>query len=432
MDVIGVLELVVFGWLTIYAMICVRCISQGRRESLLFVGLAHYAAFALPLLADVVFGPPSYLSQPGLHYACTDPFTRVLYCVCVAVVPLLWIPLLRRCEGDSTLQPALDLGRPRILLGAMVLSLPVIVAAFGPNPESYLTYGALPLTDSGSEIAAYHTVVSALSILAVVAAVGILSHVRNLAQGFFYVAPWWLAAVWLNGKRAAVALSVLMGLLLLWQRGAVHPRRFKMLLGVGVVAVLAYSALYQTFVRGAIQPSAADTYDNLRLDFFRDSRLKLILHSELGARAPVLDYRGETLVFYLTCMVPRSVWPDKPFPYGTYLTAAALDVAPRDLGWTITSSVVDESVANLSWAGLLLAPLLIGVVCTVGDSARTSFTSAVTAVTGSLLLFVQATAFLPLIVTWIALVVSARRRQRRLVQCRPANGFYSAEAVQRY
>ena len=49
-----------------------------------------------------------------------------------------------------------------------------------------------------------------------------------------------------------------------------------------------------------------ESYANIRVDYGRDLVLKQALLSEVEAsREPVLDYRGQSLVFYGTLFVPR-------------------------------------------------------------------------------------------------------------------------------
>jgi hypothetical protein len=155
-----------------------------------------------------------------------------------------------------------------------------------------------------------------------------------------------------------------------------------------------------------------ELYDNLRIDFFRDSRVEMsvfaMLHPE---RMQIVEYPGQTLLFDALFFVPRSVWPDKPWPYAVYFTSSMLSIyPPRSLGWGMTTSWLDEMVANFGWWGLLAAPLSLLAACRLGDSFRWPTLSLLTSLVVVLFLALQLAAFLGVFALWIMLAASVRLR----------------------
>ena len=152
-------------------------------------------------------------------------------------------------------------------------------------------------------------------------------------------------------------------------------------------------------------------YNNFRIDLGRDDVIKLAIYAELNPnRVQILDYSGQSLWFNCVCFIPRSLYPDKPWPYAVYVTSAHLmHTRARPLGWTMTTSWLDESIANLSWAGMAIGPALFPIICRLGDRSSSRLTQILTILVGSLFLVVQLIAFLPLFALWIVSLIMANR-----------------------
>jgi hypothetical protein len=165
---------------------------------------------------------------------------------------------------------------------------------------------------------------------------------------------------------------------------------------------------------------------SFRIDFGRDNGIRLAIFSELNPEyLQILEYRGQSVLFNLTFFVPRSVWPDKPWPYSVYSTAAVFNLRPDYLGWGVTTSWLEEAIANFSWLGFLLGPLLITLVARIGDSTGEPVVSFLTKLVVSLLLTVQLAAWIYLALLWVGALLRAqfikrrneikRRRARRVI-----------------
>jgi len=182
------------------------------------------------------------------------------------------------------------------------------------------------------------------------------------------------------------------------------------------LAFAAFSVLYQSQLRGFTEVEWSKRYNNIRLDYGRDHMMRLTLFAELHSESPpVLEHRGQSLLFDLTMLIPREIWPEKPWPYAVYATAAAFRVPVRYLGWGVTTSWLEEAVANFGWPGLLLGPLLIGSICRIGDSQPDTIVCLLTILVSSMLLAVQVGAFAPLIPIWMFALLAVRARRRRAV-----------------
>jgi hypothetical protein len=115
----------------------------------------------------------------------------------------------------------------------------------------------------------------------------------------------------------------------------------------------------------------------------------------------ILEYRGQSLLFNAVAFISRERWQDKPWPHSVYVTAAALRIKANYIGWGVTTSWLDECVANLGWIGVLLAPLSIGLICRIGDGSGDAVLKIMTIAVTLLLLTVQFAAWSPLGYCWL-------------------------------
>ena len=201
--------------------------------------------------------------------------------------------------------------------------------------------------------------------------------------------------------------------------------------------ILGFSLWYQRAIRNPDVTGWAGTdsaYDGSRLDFFRDDRIKMTLFALLHPEElRVLEYPGQSFLFHATFFVPRAIWNDKPWPYATYFTSTALEIYPaRPLGWGMTTSWLEEPIANLGWAGLILAPLSLALFCRSGDAANWAPMTMLTSLLAVLLMMVEMTAFMALFALWFGFWVflswsdAPYRRQVRSLRA-PSSGLRPGE-----
>ena len=378
---------------------------------------AHFVLCGLPLLLDVLVGPPDYLKLRGFFLSESDPVTFLIFAAYVAVCPVFWFALGCPCNPARGRPSSFD---PRVRRIVRVLSYPTaispgLVALLAPSPDAYLGY-AVPITGALSlDAIDWHHWVATFSVLAVVASAFLLSEYRVLtAARVAFLTATMTASCWLNGKRVIVAIALSLVGYALWSQGVFRGRRLQVALALGALALLTFSLSYQHSVRHADVlgdwSGGQTAYDGTRVDFFRDDRIRLTLFSELHPdQMQILDHRGQSFLFYLTFPVPRDAWPAKPWPYATYFTSAALGLYPaRPLGWGMTTSWLEEVVANCGWFGLLLAPMTLVALCRFGDAIPWTAMRMLTALLAVLLLTVEPIAFMPLFLLWIALYAAAR------------------------
>lgn len=423
---LAALELLTVLWLGAWALRAVLGVARGERQPVLVVLGVHFLFCGLPLLLDRLIGRPLYIYTPGFFIVTRDPPTAAIYCLYVSAAPLFWWWLGR--GRSAPLADEAPTARALIRLRPMFMALiasPLLALILAPDPALYLSYGAAASEQFNSgarslavifeDPARYKDVIFTASFLCLVGTAGLLASYPRIAIAQLYaLAPWWLLAIWLNGKRYIVAMFLFVVGYMLWDRGHLRGGRLAAALSGALLLMTLYSFAYQLAFRGANLQDNDRRYENARMDYGRDDQIKLAIYAELHPeRMRILEHRGQSLLFYLTFPVPRVLWPEKPFPYAVYSTSTALMFSgPRQIGWSLTTTVLEEAVANASWAGMLLGPALVALVCRLGEACRNGMVSALTALIACLFLAVHLNAFMVLFVLWVAVVAWQLWRRR--------------------
>ena len=407
---------VVMVWLTITMVQSARALARGDQRSILFVQIVFYLFFGLPLVLDLVVGPPAFTYQRGFLLGQQDRTTNLIYLGYLAVIPLVFTAAGGPRRPHVAAEPMQQVrGVLRVFAWAAMLALPFVVM-LAPAPEEYARYAVYVGNAPGGN-PGYHSLVTLVATLSVISSVLILTAPNTPAPLRVATMPFLALAVWIHGKRSIVALALLLAVYLLWTRGVLRGRRFLVVSLTAALALGIFSYAYQTAL-GRVDDRpvarseanvASPVYVNYRVDYGRDAVTRQTIYAELHPdELQVLEYRGQSLLFDLLFFVPRRSWPEKPYPYAVYATAAMFDIPPRDMGWGITTSWLEEAIANLGWLGLLAGPLLPALVCRIGDRRRSPFAGLLTVTVASMLLILHLIAFMPLFALWVATVVRRR------------------------
>jgi hypothetical protein len=407
-----VLRLLVLCWLTLMALLALRRLLMGDRHAVLVVLIGHWAFNGLPLLWDLLWGVPAYHRFPNFARAAQDQNAILIQLLFVAIIPVLLalvgLPWRRRDpdhESNELLTiAAVQPGAPTMALHGLLV-LPVILALLSPAPALYLQYGfvADDSLNIPPNMVFFHSFVAMATILAVTAATTLLNSRTDVLRQWLATLPWVVTAIFLMGKRTIIALYLVLLSQRLWDLGLLKGARIPIYLVTIVFVFAMTSVTYQFAVRNiSVQTlPAADYYENLRLDYGRDHTVRTAIYAELHDEK-IMSYRCQALVFDLTFLVPRSVWPEKPYPYSVYLTSYAQGVAPQYSGWTFTTSIFDEALADYGWLGMLIGPTFLGLLCRLADGNRTILFRSLGYIVCVIFLAVQLNAFLLLFLVWFA------------------------------
>lgn len=405
------------GWLLLWVVIAVSRLRRGSFAPVWIVIIIHCFLSGFGPVLDLIVRVPDLHTFPIVESAANDQRTSDIYCAYMAVVPVILAALGHR---RHKLVPRVDEASSTAAVGDVPswlrlgliagMASPVLALICAPDPAVYRHYGAALSMDPGTPVGAFHAYVALFGRIAILSA-GIYNLIRpgpTLHSVMLSALPC-VVGLWLIGKRADVALFLVVFTYSLWRRNLVPPRTLVRGILASTVLMAAFSNYYQSAVR--VDQPVVDSYSGYRIDYGRDLQIKTSVyaleHPELGK---VLEYAGQSYKGEALFFVPRSVWPEKPLPYSQYLTAAALGTSPRDFGWGITTSWLDEALSNLGWWGLLFGPASLAIFCRAGDRRESPELSFLTTVIAAFLLAIQVTAIMPLVALWVLAWLRARKQ----------------------
>lgn len=402
-------KLLICTWLTLVAVWAIMQIWRGTRRTALFCLVVHWVFCGLPLAYDLMWGVPIY-NYANMSKASLDPATNTIYLIYISLIPVLIAVagLGRQIVHLTATQPLPTItttsGITSIAL-ATALPLPLLVALAGPEPSLYLQYGfiadvGLTLRD---DIYVHHGYVTVAGYLAIIAAVGLIATRTSLITTLALTLPWAVLTVFLVGKRYVLALYLALMAQRLWDLGVLSRARLLIYLVAAGLIFGTFNLAYQATIRRInltqIDPNRA--YTGMRLDFGRDNTIKTAIYAEVQGDS-IMNYRGESLVFSATFFVPRAWWPDKPLPYGPHMLSYAINTTPRYHGWSFTTSLFDEAIANFGWLGMLIGPLFLGLLCRIADRNEAYWLKTLGVLVCLLFMAVHLAAFTVLFVLWLA------------------------------
>jgi hypothetical protein len=417
---ITIVALLTFAWIAFWAFKAAQLAIKGWKSSIIAVFVVHAVLCGLPLLLDVVIGKPEYSGYPGIAIAANDDRVYLLYSLYVASCPILWWWLWRRSlrvrGRSSNLSPGSPLhqSRRKTLQYLPIVVLPLLLLPFAPNPKIYLSYTPFQrYLYTQDEAAFYHVLITHATSISLLCITLILLRTCNLLRAAVILSPFIFLDFWLHGKRNIVAIGIVLLFYVIWKKHLLTGRRLYLAGVMGVLIFISFSILYQTKWRFSQEFAQARTlnywYENARIDFGRDDVIKLALLAELEPeKFGILDYRGQSLMIYLTAPIPRRFWQEKPASYPYRITASAEMRPLRSTGGALTTSVFDEAVANCGWWGMILGPMILWWICRLGDSCRNQTISALTILVVCL---IQSTHLLAVIIyvgLWVILVARAK------------------------
>ena len=405
----------------VFAAYATKALYQGHRQTVLFIIIAHFFLYGVPVALDLTIGRPEYELFEGFHRASNDVTTHLIACLVILTCPCIWWWTAGPVHGTSSSVSDPNAGpklssfcqRYRSAL-VIVMLLPLVMLIRAPDLSVYYDYAPMMrlLSSQPFEVVYFHAYLQIACITSVVAACGLLLASPRLGPSLSICLPTIVLANWLVGKRAIVAVSITMFVTTCWFRGVLRGWRIVVAGGLSLVALMVYSLHYQQNLRGLTQWDVNPTfvYDSIRIDFGRDDVLKLAIYAELNPREmQLMDFRGESLWIYATLPIPRHLWPDKPLSYGARMACEALLVPHQPLGWGMTTSLIDEGLANFGWLGILAGPLCISFVCRYGDSAHDGLVSLMTVVVGVFLLTLHLSATAPFVLLWFLVTQMSRQ-----------------------
>lgn len=428
---LSLINILTFLWLLWFAVQSGRRIAKGDQRAIHFVIPILFIFCGIPLLLDETIGRLDYAKYPGFALASNDLLACYIYCAYMAYIPVFWLFLNKHFNRQRQRQKgAVPIEQQRLRLKKtfftsdlflfIVMASPVVAVIFTENPLLYLRFSTTLRSGADDVFGETHSFISLASNLSVVAGAAWIVLAKPQIYGrwphrsrFFIYFIFVFIAIWLHGKRAILGTALVLLLLALRYRGIVNSRNFYRISVSFVVLLLSYSLFFQ-FYSNRISTTL---YENMRIDYGRDDVIKMTIFAKLNPSViKILDYRGQSLMFDMFFYIPRNLWPEKPFPYAQYFTSAIFLLRDAQLmGWGMTTSWLEEAIANFSWFGFLIGPLWIWFICRIGDLSENIYSKLLSPFIAFLFLLVHLPAFMMLFLIWgITSIMGMKKQNRRL------------------
>lgn len=324
----------------------------------------------IPVLMDLVLGVPHYVSwYDAFQQAIADETTCLIYNSYVIVVMIALYTYGRNSkinyntyrQNDTGFSSEFVLSTWRIPhIDAIVIVIPFIYALVKGGLSSFALYGTLIQRGLNTET------VSNINQLIIVGLFFCTTRFfvkkRSVFSSIWFIL-YLLLAIWINGKRYIIVTVLFMVFYLYQMRNIGEKKRInlKVVLPVVIGFIVIFSAYYILNVKVT---STTDTlYSNLRIDFGRDDVSKFVIKRVLLDNEKILDYPGQTFISAVFMLVPRAIWPQKPYPHYRYLTAAIFGRTIYTIPSGITPSIFEMSICNFGWLGIIVTCWLLVFLC---------------------------------------------------------------------
>lgn len=371
-----------------------------------FIYLLFYFFFIVPIISQLIFPNYEYLIFWRANVAMRSLIPNFIY--------LIFVFTFIYCLKKSTRRVRIAKLRHRnqtliinicswIVVGALVFSIintgPMII--LGGYGYAYLNNDVVDLNEwvIGCGI---------LSFLVVLGFRKEVSSFRIIFLGFIVFLFFWIV-----GKRYIVAETLIMSISVLGMTGSISGKKMlKYLIGAGIFIIgvgFAYGILFKENVTSFI--------DYLNVDFSRQYTLVYQFYCSMNGRnISINDFDGIT--YLLTFFVPRTLWPDKPYPFVNYLTLSLVgqdNVEFTNAGWATTCSIFSDLYDSLSFLGIALGIwLIMKLIKQINDSTSVPFRVLLIYITVKLLTVQISSSIIQISIMAIIILIFTNRSTRKI------------------
>lgn len=352
-----------------YLFVSLKAVLKNRYSILHLCSILFFIIQVLPLVVDMFNDVNSLGTHTKyLYNALTDENTAYLYNLFAIFV---MVGLTSTAQKFAHKRVNIMFQRTKAvnsfyrLCIVLLMFAPVAAVILAPTPEIYTNFSYF-YTHSYNPLAVeylYHRLVMPyiiyLSFLSILVYYYLIkgSTSKNIIMLLSSV-----ICIWIDGKRGLLAFLIVGILLVDFIKNQTQSNWKLVKKGALLSCVfIAYFAVYSMFTTKNTDDSFYETYDAY---FSRESEVKLSIYSRLNG-ADMLPYDGATLLYDITCYIPRFLWEDKPYGFFNYLTAYAYNGHAETFmeGSNFQVNIWSEYIANFGLLGCILSLLfIIGIV----------------------------------------------------------------------
>lgn len=359
----------------------IRNIRKATYNSRYVIYLLFFLFYVVPLVLDVIYMQPGYIRTRyhGFKVSSEDNLTRILYDIFLMYCQILLLQYKKSMLGyiehnDEELQI------PKFVKYVMIIFilLPVLVILAKADIRMLYTFqwrenGILSYTSDAAfaEKLSYAGVLCSILLISQNTE-GITLEIiikKILLVVFLYM------NICIQGKRGILFFAIVVYALVLLpglrdEEIPIKNRVRKLVLFV-VVAFLAFGGMIFMTVfikindRGYDPNNVLELYTQIRIDFFRDDRVRMAIYSVLyPGKMTILKYPGQTIFPIVTWLFPvdyilGAFWGLDMYSYQTYFSAALQGMTIDRSAAFMTPCIFAELISNFEFIGFAVAPLIM-------------------------------------------------------------------------
>ena len=369
--------------------IFLKSLKKIRMSSKYVIHIVFFIIYVLPLFLDYTIGIVDYRVywNASTHYigfieSYQDESTRIIYDVFLIISQLIFLFILPSKPNPENKElvktgQIFEINKYGSVIFVVLGFLAPIICLFCGFYEILFRFG---WRDSGlyEEVIKsnlYYTI-EKITYIGIVSGCCLLfsKHRRKLVLnivGFFIV----VMNVSIESKRSALFFAIAVSLIvLLCYNGKIKLKDYIFISVIGMIGVLLYSIFVKTEYRG--YSGFKEIYTNIRIDFFRDDRVKMVIYSFLRSteRRAILEYPFQSYLTQISSFFPIDFFVGKKIfelpivGFNTYFTSSLMgSLTLLDENW-MTTSMCDEMWANFSFGSIIIFPLLLKLFSNLIDS----------------------------------------------------------------
>lgn len=345
--------------------------------------------YVVPLFLDYIIGYPTYLIHWDAIYNTYDKFegfilsyqdstTRILYDIFLLSTQIVLTNSIKKQRTSKEFESNIQ-----IQYGSKVIRI-LFLFAFMPTILSLVVgYYYIPFLFGwrenpllmSVEHGAYYSIIERFTYIGVVSSmICLLLPHRNLGYRLLMICLLY-ANISIESKRSILFFAMATFILLKY-KGFGSKINFKQL-GLLVIVLTSLMLFYSIYIKTSFRgyEGFEQLYTNVRIDMFRDDTAKLIIYSFVSNMKSIVDWPLQSYLTEISSIFPLDIMNgmfrlDIPsVGFNCYITSALTGSPISEGNRWMTTSLVDEIMANFSYVSIVIVPYLLIRLSKVIDSS---------------------------------------------------------------
>lgn len=353
----------------------IKNLRRIRESSIYIIYFFFFFIYIVPLIMDYTLGFPEYFfhwdaiynsydKYAGFIESYKDETTRIIYDLFVIVIQFLLIPnkakLIQKVEykeENNTVSSRLFLILFFFSILPIVFSL-VVGYYYIPFIYGWRENPILSMLQNDN----YYSTIEKLTYIGIASSlICLLSPNKNFLFKLLMLCICYMN-VSIESKRSIVFFTMAIFLLLKYKGFGKKINIFQLtfITVLCVVGIVIYSLYIKTNIRG--YSDADQLYTNIRIDLFRDDTARLVIYSLFSNMKSVIEWPFQSYITEIMYLFPLDIINGMlrlevtSIGFNTYLTSTLVGASLSEgLRW-MTTSMIDEALANFSIVSFILIP----------------------------------------------------------------------------